>query len=275
MDQLAHASLQTGAYAATQNVVRFRHNNMDHLREKLEFIRSKNQEQAILVVIESLYSMDSDVPDIAAAQKLAHEFNAILMVDVAHDLGNMGVDGTGHLGLQGMLGKVDIVMGSFSKTFASNGGFVATNHAAVDDYLTCFSNPWMFSNALSPISCAVVSKAFEIIQSEEGLQLRNHLMQAVTGLRSHLQEAGLEVIGQPSAIVPVLVGDPAVIRTASRLLQDKGVFANMVEFPVVPLPRARFRLQVMATHSAEDVKHAAQGVALAIQEARDFVHQPL
>ena len=271
IDRLAHACLQAGAGAATDNVYRFNHNDVAHMRSKLDFIRAKAPEAAILVVIESLYSMDSDTPDIRAMQEAAHEFGATLMVDVAHDQGNIGLGGTGHLGLQGMLGKVDIVMGSFSKTFASNGGFMATNHAAVKDYLCWYSSSWTFSNALSPIQCAVVTKAIEIIRSAEGEQLRSDLMRAVHGLRAGLQSHGIEVLGSPSAIVPVVVGDLPLIRTASRLLPTYGVLANTAEYPVVPVEKSRFRMQVMATHSDEDVRMGASGVARAIADAKVFV----
>ena len=268
MDQLSHASLQTGAAAATRNIVRYHHNNLDDLRKKLVKIRANSPEAGLLVIMESLYSMDSDVPDIKRAQELVHAYDGILLLDVAHDLGNLGVDGKGFMAEQGMLGKVDLIMGSFSKTFASNGGFVATNHPALDDHLGWFSSSWPFSNGLSPIQCAVVAKSFEIIRSDEGQELRQSMLRRVKDLRQHLQGRGLEVMGQPSAIVPVLVGKPDVIRTASRLLPEMGVFANMVEYPVVPLPRARFRMQVMASHTEEDVIKAADGVANAVEKAR-------
>lgn len=135
MDMLGHACLQEGAAAATRNVHLFRHLDTEGCREKLAKIRAKDTKNAILIVTEGLFSMDSDVPDIAALQALAHEYGATLMVDVAHDLGNLGPDGRGHIGMQNMLGKVDIVMGSFSKTFASNGGFVAVNRRGVKEYL--------------------------------------------------------------------------------------------------------------------------------------------
>jgi 7-keto-8-aminopelargonate synthetase-like enzyme len=271
MDALAHACLQTGAAAATENVIRFRHNDAEDLRAKLKKIRSKDAEAAILVVIESLYSMDSDTPDIKLMQDIAHEYEATLMVDAAHDLGNLGPGGTGHIGAQGMLGKVDIVMGSFSKTFASNGGFVATNHPAVKEYLWWFSSPWTFSNALSPIQCAVVLKAFEIIRANEGEKLRQSLINNVCGLRNGLEKYGIEVLGDPSAIVPVVVGDQAMIRTASRLLPEYNVLANTAEYPVVDLTRSRFRMQVMATHTEEDVKKGAEGVARAIEQAKELM----
>src|SRR5262249_58029596 len=121
-------------------------------------------------------------PDIGAMQDLCRQYDATLMVDVAHDLGNIGEDGTGHIGLQQMLGRVDLVMGSFSKTFASNGGFVATNSPAVKEYLRYFGSSGTFSNALSPVQSAIVLKAFEIVKSEEGRALRLALMKNVIHL---------------------------------------------------------------------------------------------
>ena len=154
MDALAHSCLQTGAAAATHNVVLFRHLDTDHCRQRLETIRAKDPQAGIMLVTESLFSMNSDTPDIDAMQALAREFGATLVVDVAHDLGCLGPNGAGHIGLQGMLGKVDLVMGSFSKTFGSNGGFVATNSREVKEYLKFYSPSCTFSNALSPIQVA-------------------------------------------------------------------------------------------------------------------------
>src|SRR6185312_8756267 len=104
----------------------------------------------IMVVTESLFSMDSDTPDLAALQELCHEYRATLLVDVAHDLGCLGKEGRGHIGQQNMLGKIDLVMGSFSKTFGSNGGFVATHSPALREYLKFYGCSATFSNALSP-----------------------------------------------------------------------------------------------------------------------------
>ncbi len=131
MDMLSHSCLQEGANAATNNVHLFRHLDNEYCRNILTKIRAKDKENGILVVTEGLFSMDSDTPDLAGLQSLCHEFDATLVVDVAHDLGCLGEDGRGHIGIQNMLGKVDIVMGSFSKTFASNGGFVACKSRAL------------------------------------------------------------------------------------------------------------------------------------------------
>ena len=252
MDGLSHACLQEGAQAATRNVHLHGHLKLDSLRRYLRRIRERDTANAILVVTESLFSMDSDTPDLRAMQALCREFGATLLVDVAHDLGCLGPDGRGHIGLQGMLGEVDIVMGSFSKTFASNGGFVACNAPAVKQYLKYYGSSGTFSNALSPAQCATVLKAFEIVQSSEGQQLRDMMLSRATYLREALTQAGFHVIGSPSAIVPVVVGSEGLARLASRKLALIGAVANLVEYPAVAKGNARFRLQVMAEHSQED-----------------------
>ena len=268
MDALAHACLQTGAQASTRNVLLFRHLDTEHARQRLETIRAKDPEAGIMIITESLFSMDSDVPDIAAMQELAHEYDATLMVDVAHDLGNLGEGGRGFIGDQGMLGKVDLVMGSFSKTFASNGGFVATNRREVKEYLRFYSPSCTFSNALSPAQAATVTKAFEIIETEEGAHLRQKLMTNVLSLRAKLEAHGLEVYGEPSAIVAVKMGREDVARLVARQLPELGLISNLVEYPAVPKGQARFRLQVMSDHTEEQLQAAADRVALGFTRAK-------
>lgn len=267
MDALAHACLQEGAQAATRNIHLFRHNDLDAAREKLAAIRATDTRNGIMVVTEALFSMDSDTPDIAGLQELAHEFGATLVVDVAHDLGAMGPGGRGQLGAQAMAGKVDLVMGSFSKTFASNGGFVAAKHRSVTEYLRFYASPNTFSNALSPIQPAIVLKAFEIVASAVGEALRQKLMHNIQSLRAHLTDAGFEIYGTPSPIVCVKMGSEAVARLVSRQLHAHGVAANLVEFPAVAKGQARFRLQVMANHTGGDVLAAVGGIASAHRHA--------
>jgi glycine C-acetyltransferase len=218
-------------------------------------------------VTESLFSMDSDTPDIAALQDLAHEYGATLVVDVAHDLGNLGPTGRGFIEMQDMLGKVDVVMGSFSKTFASNGGFVAARGRAIKEYMRYYSSPNTFSNALSPASAAIVSKAFDIVTSAEGDELRGKLMRNILTLRGMLNGCGLETYGDPSAIVCVKMGSEALARLVSRRLPSLGMLSNLVEFPAVPKGQARFRLQVMANHTQHDIVDAVHRLTAAIAEA--------
>lgn len=267
MDALSHACLQTGAQSSTRNVLLYRHNNLEHCRERLASIRAKDTENAIMLVTEGLFSMDSDTPDIEGLQELANEYNATLMVDVAHDFGNLGEDGTGHIGIQNMLGKVDLVMGSFSKTFGSNGGFVATNSRALKEYLRFYSPSCTFSNAMSPVQIATVTKAMDIIQSEEGKQLRDKMMSNVLHLREQIRERGMDVYGDPSAIVAVKTGDEALARLTARLLPQVGLISNLVEFPAVQKGQARFRLQVMANHTQDEIEAAAARIEFAMNMA--------
>lgn len=265
MDALAHTCLQEGAAAATRNIYLFRHNQVAECRKWLEKIRAKDKENGIMVVTEGLFSMDSDTPDIPALQALCDEFDATLMVDVAHDLGNLGKDGKGFIGDQGMLGKVDLVMGSFSKTFGSNGGFVGCRNREVKEYLRFFSPPCTFSNALSPMQAATVLKAFEIIESAEGQVLRDKLMSNILSLRRQLVDAGFEVYGDPSAIVCVKMGSEGLARLVSRRLPQEGLIANLVEFPAVPKGQARFRMQVMANHTPQNIADAVARLRAAYQ----------
>jgi 7-keto-8-aminopelargonate synthetase-like enzyme len=266
MDMLAHSCLQEGAHAATNNVHLFRHLDNAYCRNVLAKIRAKDAQNGILVVTEGLFSMDSDTPDLRTLQALCHEYNATLVVDVAH-LGCLGKDGRGHIGMQNMLGEVDVVMGSFSKTFASNGGFVACNSRAVKEYLRFYSAPATFSNALSPAQAATILGAFEMVESVEGRVLRLELLANVISLRRELEQAGLDYYGDPSAIVCVKMGSEGLARLVSRRLPELGLIANLVEFPAVPKGAARIRMQVMASHTEKNITDAVAILKTAKAEA--------
>src|ERR1700716_767882 len=267
LDMLSHSCLQEGANAATNNIHLFRHLDNEYCRNILAKIRAKDKDNGVLVVTEGLFSMDSDTPDLAALQRLCHDFNATLVVDVAHDLGCLGEDGRGHIGMQNMLGKTDLVMGSFSKTFASNGGFVACKSRAVKEYLRFYSAPATFSNALSPVQAATILKAFEIVDSVEGRVQRSALMTNVLDLRQQLREAGLDYYGDPSAIVCVKMGTEGLARLVSKRLPELGLIANLVEFPAVPKGQARIRMQVMSNHSEKNIADAVRMLKTAKAEA--------
>lgn len=267
LDILAHSCLQEGAKAATRNIHYHGHLNLDALTRKLERIRAADTENGILVVTESLFSMHSDTPDLAAMRALCDRFNATLLVDCAHDLGSVGDDGLGHLGLQNAMDSADIIIGSFSKTFASNGGFIAVKTRAAAEYLKYYSATHTFSNALSPVQAATVLTALKIVRSEEGRVLRRKLMDNILYLRAELSRAGLEVLGDPSPIVPVSLGLEGVGRFASRHLMARGGIANLVEYPAVPQGGARFRFQVMASHSRQDIEEVVTILASAMRDA--------
>ena len=268
IDVLAHNCLQEGANAATKNVHHYRHLDPDHARKQLQRVRSKDNHNSILLVTEGVFSMDADSPDIAALQALAHEFGALLVVDVAHDLGCSGPGGTGQIGAQNMLGKVDLVMGAFSKSFASNGGFIATHSQAMKEYLRYYAPSGMFSNALSPMQIAVVRECIRIIRSPEGAARRTQLFTNINALREALVIRGVNVMGRPSPIVPVLVGADRTARLVCKRIAVLGVLTNLVEYPAVSNNNARLRMQVMTDHTPEQCIKAAEIIADVMQAAQ-------
>lgn len=271
IDRLAHACLQRAARAATKNVVRCDHLDVDAARQALRGIRERDAHNGILVVTDGLFSVDSDVCDLRALQAAGSEYDATLLVDTAHDLGSMGPGGTGVLGMQGMFGKAELVMSSFSKVFASNGGLLASHSPAVKQYVKMFGGTHMFSNALSAPQAAVVLKATEIVRSIEGERLRTQLRIAVDGLRDGLTREGLTCMGEPSPIVPLLFGNEKLARICHRLLFERNVLALLVEFPVAPTGASRFRLQVQASHTAAQGQEVSLVFADVVREAKEYL----
>lgn len=267
LDVLAHSCLQEGARAATRNIHFHGHLNVRAMERRLQKIRANDAENGILLVTESLFSMHSDTPDIAAMRALCDEYNAVLLVDCAHDFGSMADDGRGHMSLQNVLHDVDIIIGSFSKTFASNGGFISVKDRAVAEYLKYYSATQTFSNALSPVQAAAVLAAFDIVDSAEGRGRRRKLMDNILYMRSEMTKVGLETLGDPSAIVPVRVGAEGLARIAARALSGLGAIANLVEYPAVPQGGARFRVQVMSDHSHADVDQLVRLMLQAMRSA--------
>lgn len=253
IDILAHACLQEATKDSTSNIHYFRHLSTTDIEAKLKRIRAKEPKAGILVVTETVFSMDSDVPDIVAIQALCKQYNATMFLDIAHDLGAIGESGHGHLGIQDMLGKVDIVMGSFSKAFASNGGFVACNNPALKIALRYNCGPLTFTNAITPIAASIVRECLKIVKSTEGAERRDRLLKNSIHLRQGMQTAGFEVLGQPSAIVPVILGSSGLSRLATKHCLRLGGIVNLVEYPAVSKNTCRWRLQVMADHTFEQL----------------------
>lgn len=266
IDQLAHNCLQAGT-AVSQSVHRFAHNDVDEVERLLRQVRADSADKAIFLIIESLYSMDADSPDLQRMLRLAREYDAIIILDVAHDFGAMGQRGLGLLEHVQYEMEPDVIMGSFSKSFASNGGFVLCT-PTIYEYLCYYSPSHLFSNALSPVQASVVLKAAEIVFSEEGQVLRERLMDNVLALRLAMTGKGFHVGGGPSPIVPVFVGEETLARFSSGYLTEEGLLANLVEFPAVARGKARFRFQVMPSHSAESAKAAANIMAAAVNKAK-------
>ncbi|WP_274910829.1 aminotransferase class I/II-fold pyridoxal phosphate-dependent enzyme [Streptomyces sp. WZ-12] len=271
LDERAHACLNQGAHAATRNVVLADHLHNDSVHEHLARIRAHDTRNAVMVVTEGVYSMDSDTPRLAALQDICHAYDATLLVDVAHDLGALGPGGTGKIGEQGLLGQIDLVMGSFSKCFATNGGFIAARSENVAEYLSGYATSHFFSSALSPLQAAAALQCARIIQSPEGERRRAALEHVATRLRAALTKRGLTVLGDMSAIVPVETHSAAVARVACKLAEARGLILAIIEFPAVPLNSARFRMQLMCDHLPQDMDLTAQILDETVTEARELL----
>jgi len=271
LDERAHGCLRQGAWAATRNVSVVSHLDLAAVQAALVRIRERDSRNAILVVTEGLFPTDSDAPDLTSLQAVCSAFEATLLVDVAHDLGATGPHGLGTIGTSRMLGKLDLVVGSFAKTFATNGGFVAVRSGAVYQYLKHFSSPHVASSALSPMQAATARAALRLVRSPTGERARRANAEVSGALRRACSERGLQVLGDVSPVVPVVAGSNRVARAAAVLLARAGVLAGLVEYPTVPPNSTRFRFQVMATHSPAQATLAAVRLADAVAWSRRCV----
>jgi 7-keto-8-aminopelargonate synthetase-like enzyme len=271
IDALAHACLQEAAVDSRAHVHRHPHLSTAAVERRLKRVRASDTRCGILVVAETLYSMDSDVPDLKHLQELCSLYDATFLVDCAHDLGAIGESGKGFLEEQRMWGKVDILMGSFSKTFASTGGFVACNSPGLRFGLRAACGPSTFTNAMSPLQAAIVLESLRIVRSEEGRERRGRLMSNIVRLRQGLADNDFKILGAPSPIVPMVVGSTPLARMATRFAVENGGIVNLVEHPAVSRNSDRWRLQVMADHTDEHVDRMIQVAVQSRQMARDYL----
>ena len=261
LDRLAHNCLQEGARSATQNRHHFAHNDLDSLAGILGEIRKVDTRNAILVVTETLFSMDSDGPDLRRLIDVVHSFGAYLLLDCAHDLCVLGASGRGRMEDAGVLREVDFVVGSFSKALATTGGFLASRWPECLLYVQAFGQSNTFSNAITPTNAAAAVESMRIVASSEGSALRQSVLDVAAQLRGHLQAAGLKIIGTTSALIPVLIGEEQVGRAVCRDLGQRGVLCNFIEFPAVALGASRLRLQVSPAHAQVDLGQVAALIA--------------
>jgi glycine C-acetyltransferase len=265
IDGLAHNCLQHGAIASTPNVRPFIHNDMASLRRRLERIRNQTNDGAILIITEGLFSVDSDSPDFRELVSLKNEFNAHILLDIAHDFGCLGPHGIGAAADQISYDDIDFVIGSFSKTFASIGGFFATNCLPSKRAVQGFSGSYTYSNYLIPSQLGAIDAAISIVFSEEGDRLRALTLGNTIYLRRLLSEGGLNTIGRSSALTIVVVGSEAIARVAYKRLLESGIILNCIESPVVRKGDARFRIQLTPHHTKNEIEAIADGLISALR----------
>jgi 8-amino-7-oxononanoate synthase len=255
MDRGVHASIVDGVRLAFGKVRRFKHNDVDSLRRNLEASRDS---AGILVIVDGVYSMEGDIaplPDIVAVSK---EFGARIMVDDAHGIGVLGAKGSGVLEHFGITDEVDLVMGTFSKSLASLGGFVAGD-ARVINYIRHHSRALIFSASMPPSAIAAVQAAVEVILSEP--EIRENVWRNTEFLRTEIQGLGFETGPTETPIVPIVVGDDFRTLIFWKRLFEEGLFSNCVLAPAVQEGSQRIRMCLMATHTIEDLKEVVATTA--------------
>jgi 8-amino-7-oxononanoate synthase len=261
VDAHAHASVHAGAAASRGTVVRFRHNSVESLGGRLARLDAR---AGAVVVVDGVYSMTGELAPLGGIAALCETFSARLVVDEAHGLGVLGEHGRGAVERTGVLDRVDAVTVAFSKSLASVGGAVLTSRAVADG-IRASAVPYVFSAANDPAAVGAALAALRILRAEPERRLRLQENGAV--LRRALADAGAPPLPGSGAVIAVPTGDEEVTAAAWRAAHDGGVYVNAVAHPAVPRGRGVLRLSVMATHTAEQLRTAAQVVAAAVRAA--------
>jgi 8-amino-7-oxononanoate synthase len=242
IDKLNHASMVDGATLSGAEVVRFRHGDLVHLEARLNRAAGRPK----MVIVDGVFSMEGDVADIPRLADLCDTHSARLVVDDAHGIGVFGETGAGVCEHFGATHRVDLIVGTFSKSFASIGGFVAGDEAVIS-YLRHNARSLIFSASIPASACATVLAAIEIMREEP--ERRERLWANARRMQRDLSGLGFDTFGSESPIVPVIVG--GTLRTFEfwKRLLDAGVFTNPVIAPAVPATSGRIRTSYMATHT--------------------------
>ena len=249
-DHTLHASLVEGALRSPARTARFRHNDLEHLERCLE---NCPPEEKILIVSEGVFSMEGDIADLPGIVKLAKPFGARTYVDEAHGLGVLGPTGAGAAEHLGVLDDVDIIMGTFSKSLASVGGFVAASKPVIE-YLKHTSRPFVFSASLPAASVAAVAAALEIMRKEP--ERRERLLRIAERLRTELRRRGFGVLHGETAIVPVVIHNEIDLCRLCKALLEEGIYINPVLRPAAA--QNLLRISCTAAHTDAHVDRLAE-----------------
>lgn len=254
-DRLDHASIVDGCQQSFGKTLKYRHNDMADLERILQ---SLGPETGKMVVVDGVFSMEGSIANLPEITKLCQTYDAVLMVDDAHSIGVLGEHGRGtgeHFGVEH---AVHISMGTFSKSFASMGGFIATDFNTID-YIKHHSRPLIFSASMAPATVAAVIAALDIIEHEP--ERREQLWRNATHLRSGLQELGFNTGRSATPIIPVILGDDTLTFRFWRALFDRGIFSNAAVRQAVAPGGALLRTSVIATHTADHINQVLETFA--------------
>ena len=249
-DELDHASIIEGRRLSFSTQLKFKHNDMTSLEKVL---KSCPEDKVKLIVVDGVFSMEGDVANLPEIVALAKKYNAAVYVDEAHGIGVFGKQGRGTCDHFGVAQDVDLIMGTFSKSFASLGGFVATDSITAN-YLRHNSRSYIFSASITPASTAAVSAALDIMESEP--ERIEHLWEMTHYALAGFRNMGCEIGNTSTPIIPLFIRDNNKTFRITRELFDEGVFVNPVVYPAVPSDSTLIRFSLMATHTKEQLDFA-------------------
>jgi len=246
LDKEDHASIVDGSFLSGGKIERFRHNDMDHLKRVMQ---SLPEDKGKLLVVDGLFSMEGDIAPLPEIIPLCEQFGVRLMVDDAHAMGVLG-GGHGTAALYGLTDKVDLIMSTFSKSFASLGGFIAGD-ADVVDYIKHNARSLIFSASMSPANAAAALAALHVMQEEPQRVVR--VNKIAEFMRKGYQALGFDTGNSVTPIIPIIIGDDELTFLTWRLLFEAGVFVNPVISPATAPGRQLLRTSYMATHTDDQL----------------------
>ena len=254
-DELNHASIIDGVRLCKAKRYRYKNSNMDELRACLEDAKASGCKK-IVIATDGVFSMDGYIANLTAICDLADEFDALVMVDDSHAVGFMGAHGKGTHEHCGVMGRVDIITGTFGKAMGgASGGYTAARQPIVD-LLRQRSRPYLFSNTVAPAICAATIRTIELL--EESTALRDRVHENGRYFREKMEALGFDMLPGEHPIVPVMLYDPKVAHEFARRMLEKGVYVVAFCYPVVPKCKDRIRTQISAGHTKEDLDFAVE-----------------
>lgn len=252
LDKLSHASLIDGARLSGAIVRVFPHNNLEKLESHCHWARDNHPDARVLVVTESVFSMDGDRAPLAEMVEIKEEFGAMLMVDEAHAVGVIGENGRGLADKLGIGDRIDIQMGTLSKALGCSGGYIAGRHELIQ-WLINRARSFVYSTAPPPANAAAAEAAIDFLLSEEGEARRQKLTGNLRHFASGLTSGRFANPRISSAIIPLIIGDEAAAMDASQALLEVGLLVPAIRYPTVARGTARLRVTLSASHSPEQI----------------------
>lgn len=246
-DQMIHASIIDACRLSYGDVYKYKHNDMTDLEKQLSSIGNDVDK---MIVVDGVFSMEGDLANLPDIVELAKKYNAQIMVDDAHGIGVMGKNGRGTAEHFGVEDEIDLIMGTFSKSFASLGGMVAGNKKVIS-YIKHFARSLIFSASITPASVATVLATLDIIQKEP--ERRERLWEITDKMKSGFQSMGYDTGPTETPIIPVYIRNDELAFMLWRLLRENGIFTNPVVYPAVPKGEALIRTSYSSTHSDEEL----------------------